>query len=235
MRIILSLFFALAVFNVKADPGNETTLTWGKVLARIVDSNGMVDYNAAKNDAEFKKVIQLFSSQHPDESWTKEEAMAFWINVYNAYTIKLVAENLPLKSIKDIGDPWDIKFIELQGKTYSLNQIEHEILRPVYKDPRIHFAVNCASFSCPKIPRYPMTAEKLDMQLNKLSSDFLRDTDRNSISSSSMELSQIFTWFESDFGGKKGVIDFINTYGTVKVDASAKVTYQEYDWSLNAQ
>ena len=235
MRIVLSLLFALAMFTVKADPGNEANMKWGKVLSRIVDANGMVDYQAAKSDVEFKEVIELYSSQHPDASWSREEAMAFWINVYNVFTIKLITDNLPLKSIKDIGEPWDIKFIELQGKSYSLNQVEHEILRPKYKDPRIHFAVNCASFSCPKIPAYPITAENLNAQLDKLSSDFLADTDRNKIASSKVEISQIFTWFESDFGGKSGVINFINKHGEVTVNENASVIYQEYDWSLNAQ
>ena len=149
----------------------------------------------------------------------------------------------PVKSIKDIGPKtqipfvnttWDIKFIRYGKDSVDLNFIEHGMLRKNYNDPRIHFALVCASTSCPILLNEAYNAEKLDDQLNKQAKVFLADKSRNDISSESPKLSKLFDWYAMDFKTKKTtVIDFINKYSSIKIDKNAKVTYLNYSWDLN--
>jgi hypothetical protein len=207
---------------------------WDQLLKKYVGTNGMVDYAAWKKDPQMQRAIKLFSSQHPNETWSKSEIMAYWINVYNAYTVKLILDNFPLRSITDLDKPWDTKFIQIQGKSYSLNQIEHEILRKKYKDPRIHFAVNCASFSCPKLLNTAYRAEKLNAQLEQQAKEFINDKSRNRISPKQIEISKLFDWYKEDFtSGGKSVIDYLNKYAAVSISSTAELSYLDYDWSLN--
>jgi hypothetical protein len=133
---------------------------WDSLLQKHVTAEGWVDYDGfIKDSLDLRSYLNLLSENHPDPgTWTNEERMAYWINAYNAFTVDLILRHYPLESIKDIrpGIPfvntvWDIKFINIQGQTYDLNNIEHGILRPKFDEPRIHFAVNCASVSCPKL------------------------------------------------------------------------------------
>ena len=125
-----------------------------------------------------------------------------------------------------------MKWIKLGGKTYSLNQIEHEILRPVYKDPRIHFAVNCAAKSCPRLGNQAFTSSKMNNQLDKLTKDFVNNSTANTLSASSLQLSKIFEWYKEDFGDLGA---FIAKYADVKVDPSASISFKDYNWSLNGK
>ena len=136
-----------------------------------------------------------------------------------------------------MSDTWAIDFIKIEGKTYNLNNIEHGILRPKYDDPRIHFAVNCASRSCPKLLNEAFTAEKLDAQLEAAAKDFINDGMRNKITSSKKgNVSKLFNWFASDFRKTApSVIAFLNRYSDIKLDANANLDYMDYDWSLNKQ
>ena len=112
-------------------------------------SEGKVDYKGFQKDSVlFNRYTRILRANHPGENWTKDEKMAYWINAYNAFTIELILKNYPVKSIKDISSPWDQEFIQIRENLYSLNNIEHEILRPM-GDARIHFAIVCASYSCP--------------------------------------------------------------------------------------
>ena len=216
---------------------------WDALLKKHVDEQGFVDYRGFEKDrAALDKYLNLLKSAHPnDKNWPREEQMAYWINAYNAFTIDLVARNFPVESIKDIknGIPfvntvWDIKFIEIQGYRYDLNNIEHNILRPIYDDPRIHAAVNCASFSCPKLQRFAFSAEKLDEQLDEAMRGFVNDPLRNSISEKEVKVSEIFKWFKGDF--KKpadSVEEFINRYSAVKIPEGMGLDYVDYDWRVN--
>ena len=136
---------------------------WDMMLKKHVSSTGKVDYDGFKSDPNFERYITILESANPnDPSWSSNDKKAFWINAYNSFTIKLILDNYPVKSIKDISSPWDKKFITINGENYSLNQIENDILRPTYKDARIHFAVNCAAVSCPKLHNRAFTAENLN-------------------------------------------------------------------------
>lgn len=215
---------------------------WDALLRKYVQADGFVDYNNFQKDTlQLNKYLALLSAQHPTPAWTKTEQMAFWINAYNAFTIKLVLQHYPVPSIKDIkrGIPfvntvWDIKFIKIQNKVYDLNNIEHGILRKDFKDARIHAAVNCASYSCPKLRPEAFVPEKLDAQLEDAMRQFVNDPLRNRVSAKKAELSSIFNWFGGDFKDNAGsVVKYVNKYAQVPLSSSGQVTYLDYDWRLN--
>jgi hypothetical protein len=230
LALVLLLSTALHALGGTAVPNHSE---WTSLLQRHVSISGAVDYSAFKSDAQFDAYLLILEGSHPDESWSRNQRMAYWINAYNAFTIKLINENMPIKSIKDIKDPWDQQFISIEGKRYSLNHIEHEILRPVFGDARIHFAVNCASKSCPPLMNKAYTASSLDSQLEKVTRAFINDARYNTISSDQVRVSPIFDWFSSDFEAKGSVREFINRYSTRPISRDTMIKYTEYDWSLN--
>lgn len=209
--------------------------TWDAILKEHVDSDGMVDYKAFKTDKRFQFFLTYLGDQHPDGTWSKDEKMAFWINVYNAFTVKLILDNYPLKSITDLKDPWKQEGIVLKGKKYSLDHIENKILRVEFKEPRIHYAINCASFSCPKLHNEAFTPMKLEEQLNAVAHGFVNDPLRNEIGTRSSKLSPIYDWFKADFDVDGGVIKHINKYSRGAMEKGATITFLEYDWNLNEQ
>jgi len=176
--------------------------------------------------------LETFMKNEPNETWSKNETLAYWINAYNAFTIKLISDNYPIKSIKDIKNPWDLEFIQIGNKNLSLNEIEHDILRKL-SEPRIHFAIVCASKSCPKLLNEAYIPSKLDLQLTVATEEFLSDKSRNSISQEHLKLSKIFKWFTGDFTQNGSLIDFLNLYTDVKISQKAKKTYNDYSWELN--
>ncbi len=208
---------------------------WQVLLQKHVSSSGVVNYKGLKGDeTSLDAYISDLSDQVPGRSDNSKKAKAFWINAYNAFTVKLILDNYPVNSIRDIagGKPWDKKWINLGSNTYTLNNIEHDILRPMWKDARIHFAVNCAAKSCPPLGNRAFTSGNTDNLLEQLTKQFVNDARSNTISSSSLELSKIFEWYETDFGDLAG---FIDKYTTVKIPSNVKITYQDYDWSLNGK
>ena len=219
--------------------------TWDSLLQRHVTAEGWVDYEGFIADSiPLNAYLDLLRRNHPNKrNWSKNERLAYWINAYNAFTVKLVADHYPVASIKDIknGIPfvntvWDIKFIEIEGQIYDLNNIEHGIIRPKFKEPRIHFAVNCAARSCPKLSNRAYTPENLDTQLTKAAQDFLADTNKNQIAANEVRLSKIFSWYGLDFKSNgTSIISYINQFAPVQVADDADKTYLDYDWSLNGQ
>lgn len=203
----------------------------------------MVNYKGFIQDSiRLNQYLDLLSNNHPNEKhWSRDERLAYWINAYNAFTVKLIVDHYPLESIKDIknGIPfvntvWDIKFIKIEGQEYDLNNIEHGIIRPRFEEPRIHFAVNCASISCPKLLNRAYTADKLEAQLTRQARDFLNDENKNQLSANKVKLSRILTWYGGDFKeGGQTIIDYINQYALVEVSEGADIDYMEYNWSLN--
>ena len=190
------------------------------------------------------------------ESFSKPQQMAFLINAYNAYTVELILTRYPkLDSIKDIGSvfqsPWKPKFIKLLGTEMSLDNIEHDTLRARgrFDDPRVHFAVNCASIGCPALREEAFTADRLEVQLEEQASRFMSDRSRNrwSAQGETLEVSKIFDWFGEDFRlGHKGITSlnaFFARYADKLADTPAererikggqtKVAFLDYDWKLN--
>ncbi|MGB3076569.1 MAG: DUF547 domain-containing protein, partial [Chitinophagales bacterium] len=157
------------------------------------------------------------------------------INLYNAATIQLVLEHYPLKSIRDIanGKPWDDAFISVGEKKYALNNIENDVLRKKFTDPRIHFAINCASKSCPKLLNGAYLPDRLDVQLNSMTKLFINDASKNKITATQIDISEIFNWYQKDFIQKGSVINFLNEWSATRISTTASIHYLNYDWSLN--
>lgn len=214
------------------------------LLKKHVDEHGNVDYKGFLADEnELDGYLDQLKDNPPDvENWPVNDQIAYWINVYNAFTIKLILKNYPVKSIKNIGakiqipfinSPWDIKFIDIAGEEYDLNNVEHNILRKTFDEPRIHFAIVCASYSCPKLRTEAYTGLALERQLNDQARQFLADTTKNQIGNNAIKVSKIFSWFKGDFTKKGTLISFLNQYAPVNIDPDAKISYMDYDWSLN--
>lgn len=208
---------------------------WDRLLKKHVSDNGNVNYEGFKRDiVELDSYLSLLSATKPKSDWSRNDAMAYWINAYNAFTVKLMLNNYPLKSIMSIngGKAWDLQFIKIQGESYSLNNIEHDILRNKYPDPRIHFAVNCASVSCPKLFNSAFFAEGLNEKLEKAAREFINNSSKNVLSANKAQVSKLFDWYKGDFTKEGTVADYINKYSTTKL-TTPKITYKEYNWSIN--
>jgi hypothetical protein len=206
---------------------------WDRLLKTHVFDNGKVNYQTINKDkTSLDEYINLLSKNTPNNHWSKNETLAYWINAYNALTVDLIIRNYPVKSIKDIKDPWKQRLWKLGDQWYNLNDIEHQILRKM-DEPRIHFAIVCASFSCPKLQNYAFTASNLEAQLTESTKTFLADTNRNIITENELQLSRIFRWFAKDFKQSGSVIDFINAYTDINIHPKAKTGYLEYNWDLN--
>lgn len=228
---LITCFLLVSVASSKAQPMDHDQ--WTGYLQKYVSKTGQVDYkNMLADDSELKAYIQQLTNNTPNNNWSKKETLAYWINAYNALTIDLILRNYPIKSIKDIKDPWDQKFYTFNGEMLSLNQIEHDILRKM-NEPRIHFAIVCASESCPKLLNEAYVAEKLEQQLTNATKTFLNDNSKNIIRSNQLELSKIFKWFTKDFKQKGSLIDFLNQYSETPISDNAKISYLEYNWDLN--
>lgn len=207
--------------------------SYNDLVTSYVSTDGNVNYEGfKKNWSTLRSYIKALGENMPTDSWTQEDKLAYWMNAYNAMTVDLILRNYPLESIKDIKDPWGQRFWKLGDKYYNLNEVEHKILRKM-GDARIHFGINCASFSCPPLLNEAFTAQKVDAQLDTLARRFVNDSQRNTITPNSIEISEIFNWFAKDFKTNGSVIDFLNQYADTQIAPNAKKKYKEYNWSLN--
>ena len=247
--IITSVVF---LFNATAAPDQPSTQSsppsheiWDKLLKKHVTSAGKVDYQGfMKDSTELNKYLAMLSSNSPNnKNWRRDIKKAYWINAYNAFTVQLIIRNYPVESIKDLtpggvtipklNSPWTIKFFKIDGEEYNLDRIEHKILRKQFADPRIHFAINCAAKSCPKLRNEAYTADKLHEQLEDQATYFINNQNKNMIAEDKADISQIFTWFKGDFTREGSLIDYLNRYSKVQIKPDAEITYNEYDWYLN--
>jgi hypothetical protein len=202
------------------------------ILKKYVSTSGKVNYKSLKeNKADLEAYTKALSDNAPTEKAPKNERFAYWINAYNAFTLKMIVDNYPLSSVTklDGGKPWDVKRITIGGKKYSLNDIENNILRPM-GDARIHFAINCAAKSCPPIHNVAFTAANLNSILESRTKRFINDTKANSLTGNELKISKIFDWYGKDFDK---IPEFINRFAITKVKTDAKIGFMEYDWSLN--
>lgn len=209
---------------------------WDALLKKYVDEDGMVDYKGFKEDrAALNKYLQKLSSTEPTDEWSVQELLAFYINLYNAYTVDLILNNYPTNSIKDIDGAFTKGFVPIGNRELSLGGIENGILRKM-DEPRIHFAINCASISCPKLLNEAFTASKINEQLEKVTREFI-NSDKNDITANTPKVSSIFKWYAKDYtvNGKKDVIGFINQYSDIEINPRVELQYKEYDWNLNEQ
>jgi hypothetical protein len=209
---------------------------WTQLLQKQVDKNGLVDYKGfQKNEKMLDAYLDMLASNAPNNNWSVQELLAFYINLYNAQTVKLILENYPTKSIKDLNGPWTKGRARIGGRKLSLGGIENSILRKM-NEPRIHFAINCASISCPKLLDEAYTAAKINEQLDNVTRQFVRGS-QNDIKDTEAQLSSIFTFYPNDWkvNGKVNITGYINQYSQRRLSPNANLTYKNYDWSLNEQ
>ncbi|MEM9933547.1 MAG: DUF547 domain-containing protein [Bacteroidota bacterium] len=213
---------------------------WERLLKKWVSEDGWVDYDGFLTEKDQLEVyLKELAAHPPTEDCGEKQALAYWINAYNAFTVKLILDHYPIESITDlhtipvVATIWKKKFFQIGSQEMSLHIIEHKILRKDFREPRIHFAINCASVSCPVLRQEAYTAKKLETQLTDQAERFLADPLRNQVTADKVKISQIFLWFRSDFTEKGGLIDFLNQYASVEINTRAKVSYLSYDWKLN--
>ncbi len=225
--------------NVNSKPVSHEL--WSVLLNKHVLANGQVNYEGFKSDRQqLDEYLKSLSENPPNKKhWKVEERLAYWINAYNAFTVDFILEHYPIKSIKEtagnvpmVNSPWDIKFFKIGGIDFDLNTIEHDILRKM-NEPRIHFAINCASESCPVLRSEAYTGDRLDDQLTDQTIIFINDPTKNIVSENEVQISKIFDWFKVDFKDDTSVISFIEKHGNVDLPGDVKVKYMDYDWSLN--
>ena len=258
------LLASLALLALQANAAGFDHSAWDGLLKQhvvpISDGHAtQVDYAGfAKDRTKLKAYLTSLGAvqQSTFDSWPKNERLAFLINAYNAWTVEYILTKYPnIKSIKDLGSiiksPWKKEFIPLLGKTMALDDIEQGLIRgsDTYAEPRIHFAVNCASIGCPALRTEAFTGERLAEQLDDSARDFLGDRSRNRVAGGKLELSSIFKWYREDFergwGGYKSLYQFLGDYGSAlglnaadaqKVKAqSMKLSFLDYDWNLNVK
>lgn len=244
---VLSFYKSLSQENVDLDKlqGKEYAITheaWNKLLAVNVSEDGQVNYKGFNQSRDsLQHYLELLSNNPPNTiKWSKEEQLAYWINAYNAFTVELILQHYPVNSIKDIGgdipmvnSPWDIKFFKIGGVDFDLNTIEHEILRKQFNEPRIHFAINCASVSCPILLNKAYTAIDVESQLKQQAIYFVNNPKKNQFKENEVEISGIFNWFEKDFTKNGTLIDFINQYSKRPIRSDTNVKFGVYNWNLN--
>ncbi len=219
---------------------------WDQLLSKYVkpskDGVNRVDYAALKRGDAATLTRYLAALQAIEvEKYPKEEQFAFWVNLYNAATVDVILKNYPLESIKDIGllgqGPWKEKVLKVVGKDLSLDDIEHGILRPVWKDVRIHYAVNCASIGCPNLATQAYTAEKLEAMLEEAARSYINHPRGFARVDGALVASSIFDWYVDDWGDQAAVLDHARKYASDKTKAilgsAIKIDSHDYDWSLN--
>jgi len=243
-----ALMIVLLGSNARAATVNHDT--FDRLLGRYVVADRFVQYDqwhANEKDVQsLRDYVQQLESTDPDKL-ARNEALAYWINLYNAVTLRLILDHYPVSSIKDLGgkltSAWEKKLVQVNGRPLSLNTVENEIIRPSFGDPRIHFALNCASMSCPPLSSHAYRADVIEEQLEAVARRAVTDpywVDLSGCSSygkGHIALSKIFDWYQDDFGGEKGVRNFLAHYLPGKKlplqNGRCSLHYNGYDWKLN--
>ena len=247
-RIFLILLVLQAMFLSVALQAWGSQKVDNRLYAELLAKHtrdGLVNYAGFKTEhPKLKAYLEYLAGINPDEL-PREEAFAYYINLYNAATIDLILENYPgIDSIKDIGgffsNPWKIEFITLKGKKVHLDHVEHEIIRPTYKDPRVHFAVNCASMGCPPLYAKPFEGKTLGATLDELTRLNMADPAHTRIEGDDLYVSKVFDWFGEDWGGKEDKVAFVRKYSSpeqaAKIDqlgGNLDLKFSDWDWTLN--
>lgn len=218
---------------------------WQSFLDRYLiasHSSGInrLDYDRVDREgrALLERYIEAIASQSPAQL-SRSEQLPYWINLYNALTVRLILDNLPIETIRDIDDPWDTSLVSIEGVSLTLNDIEHRIIRPIWRDNRIHFLVNCASIGCPNLQAEALTADTYDRIADYAVREYLAHPRGIEMDGNRLVLSSLFNWYAEDFGSDRAaLIDYLAAYAPPETAAtlrnfSGRIRYR-YDWSLNA-
>ena len=209
----------------------EISEDFNALLSKYVSESGKVNYKGLKSEKDkLAGYIKILQANIPDDKEPKTTKLPFWINAYNALTLKLIVDNYPLSKITSLDGekPWDVKRYTFNGKKLSLNDIENNIIRPM-GDPRIHFALNCAAKSCPPLLNQAFTTQNLETLLEQRTRQFI-NSNANILQANAITVSKIFDWYGKDFGS---VPAFVAKYAKTKVNKTAKVSFSDYNWDLN--
>ena len=249
MKWLSCCLLLLGLSGVRGFAFDLTHARFAKVLARHVQ-DGMVNYAALKAAPDDLDVYLKETSgvdEKEFQAWARPDQIAFLINLYNATTIRLILDNYPVTSIRRIGGflgtPWAIECVSLFGKKTTLNYVEHEFLRPKYKEPRVHFALVCAAKSCPPLRSEPYVGSKLEAQLLDQGKRFFAQEQKNRFDPvlDTLILSPIFNWYEGDFPrDPRALAGFLSPFfskaaANAMCDGTFRIRYSSYDWSLNDQ
>ena len=180
----------------------------------------------------------------PVSTADRPEQLAYWINLYNALTVQVVLDHYPVATIRDIDisgpfadGPWGKKLVSVEATPVSLNDIEHRILRPLWRDPRVHYGVNCAALSCPNLGLAGYRGARVASQLDAAARDYVNHPRGVSLRGGKLEVSSIYNWYKSDFGGDQGVIRHLREYAgqelAARLESVTRISGDHYDWSLN--
>lgn len=236
------LFSCLASASVWASPPDWSS--YDRLLSKHLqmgEKNGvpvmLVDYSALARDPDLARSVALIERQDTDQLQTREQRLAFYINAYNIFALKLITDNWPINSIKDAGNWWRPVWYhnvgKIDGEAVSLDDVEHQILRPM-GEPRIHMAIVCASVSCPDLRREAYRAQLLDQQLEEQTRQFLQNEHKGVRDAGEIwHVSKIFDWFDKDFE-PGGIAAFIRQYRDLPADAVVQPDL-EYDWAVNGE
>ncbi|MEM9428346.1 MAG: DUF547 domain-containing protein [Pseudomonadota bacterium] len=230
-------------FGPSGDPDHGA---WAALLARHLKmgSDGVARLSYAQMPkTEVDGYVSSLAAVDPT-TLTSNAAFAYWVNLYNALTVQVVLGAYPVRSIRDIGGsllargPWRRKVVTVAGRDLSLDDIEHGILRPVWRDPRIHYAVNCASIGCPNLAAEPYVSRRLDAMLTAAAQSYVNHPRGVSVTAEGLVLSSIYDWFISDFGGSDGgVLAHLAAHAAAplraSIDTSPRIVGHRYDWGLN--
>jgi hypothetical protein len=256
MKKFIIIFLYLIIISIESSAQNIHQV-YDELLTQYVE-DGLVDYENLKDDNRLQKYLDNLSKINPDTLENDMEKMTFWINAYNAFTLEVIVDNYPLESINDLNwggmaiaqllgkTVWHEKFITINDKEFSLNDIEHGTLRKDFNDPRIHFALVCAALSCPKLRSEAYTADKLDNQLQEQGKLFLNNQEKNhfNLETKTAHLSRYFDWYKDDFGKNDEevllyIIEYLNDQEVVKSIKEDPETWTiefiPYNWCLNVK
>lgn len=236
------------------DPASTATIDhtpWAAFLSRYVqtDSRGVnrVEYGSVEADG--RRVLAAYIADlvaTPISRYARPEQMAYWINLYNALTVDLIVAHYPVKSIREIrispglfsSGPWGKKLVRVEEEPISLDDIEHRILRPIWHDARVHYALNCGAVGCPNLRKKPYTGATLDHDLDRAAMAFVNHPRAVRIERGRLYVSSIYVWFEDDFGGNDlSVIRHLMAYAhpelAMQLQELETIAGHDYDWSLN--
>ena len=242
----MKIFFLTLLLSFNTFAFDHTHSELDKLLKGTVSFKGKqsyVDYKKIKKDPKaldaYLGSLSAVSKKEFDK-WGAPDRLAFLINTYNAFTLKLIVNGYPTKSIKDLGSflssPWKKKFFKLFGKETHLDNVEHDMIRKDFNEPRIHFAVVCASIGCPPLLDFAFTGKKIENQFQKATAFFLGDKAKNSYDpkKKKLRLSKIFKWYGDDFKERHGsYVNFVAPYFSIKNPKDVSVSWNSYDWGLN--
>lgn len=224
---------------------------WADILSSYLFNNSQINTKGfaysqvTPNDkVKLKTYLQQLQAIDPRE-YSKNEQLAYWVNLYNALTVNLIIEHYPLDSIKDIGDgftgPWNLELAHINDLPVTLNQIEHGILRALWQEKRIHYVINCASIGCPDLPNKPFNSYNIEQQLNNAANRFINQPKGVALTENTLVLSSIYNWFSDDFGeNTQALLEHIKHYAKPALKAKLNnfnndtnnIKYA-YNWKLN--